>query len=346
MNLKTMRIHRFFPTALLLLATACGGEVPGDVSLEDIPAFELTAETLDPEEELLAPRKVFALQECLVLFESKNTAGFLRFIDKRDGRTLATYGNIGNAEDEFLQPNLFASDSALMIVSIRDHFRKVGFRDGRVTERIIRPTDTKAAFGANFAATTPGGTVVVSSPSYPDRLIFLRADGSRNSLNDYPIDMPRGIDPYYYKEVIFQVAYATSPTGEQLFAAAQHYPIAQVIDAEDLTQTTLRLKSSRRNTLTLQEGIPTFDDPVLFYTYACASREFFYALYQQARTGEMRQGRSEIHLFDRSGRLLRRYPLDRRIYHFTVEADDSRLYALSLDGEHLPRLCAYTLPER
>lgn len=333
---------------LALLSAACrdggGNRV---VDLQNIPVVELQADSLSTGEELLAPRKVFVLSGCLALYESKNTVGFLRFIDKRSGKLLTAYGNIGNAENEFLQPKVYASGSRLVITALKNSLTEVDFRDGQVVESLhpVTGEHSKLALGANFAAIADDGTVILSSPSSSDRLTILSADGSRKSWNAYPMEMPKNIDAFYCKEVIMQSSYAYCPSTGKLFAAAQYYPLAEVLDTECMEETVCRLEHTRRNEYEVRGGIPSFSDPILFYTFTSASRGGFYALWQHARKGEMRQGRSELHFFDAEGRLIWRYGLDRRIYHFSVEADDSRVYALGLNDDLLPVLYRYDLPQ-
>ncbi len=57
----------------------------------------------------------------------------------------------------------------------------------------------------------------------------------------------------------------------------------------------------------------------------------------------MAKGVSEIHVFDFTGNMIRRYILDRRIYHFAVRKDDSAIYALGLNEQHLSELYVFDL---
>lgn len=57
----------------------------------------------------------------------------------------------------------------------------------------------------------------------------------------------------------------------------------------------------------------------------------------------MAKGVSEIHVFDFTGNMIRRYILDQRIYHFAVRKDDSAIYALGLNEQHLSELYVFDL---
>lgn len=148
----------------------------------------------------------------------------------------------------------------------------------------------------------------------------------------------------FKKEVISKCSYSISNSLDTLFIAYMNYPSFAALSIADKNTSTGRLSVTNSNTYKTNNGVPYYEDPVLFYTYTASSGRYFYALFQNRTKKSMHQGgTSEIHVFSRRGELLKRYILDRRIYHFAVAPDDKVIYALGVNGDSLTELYVYNL---
>lgn len=311
-----------------------------NIDLSGIERVVLSADTLGLSQYLLAPRKVFAIGDSIVVFEPKDMKGFLHFYDKH-GSLVWKYGMIGNAGNEYVSPNVFANGQSLVILSMNGTY--VEMKRGGAEPDCMHVVENKAlAMGNNFLALASDGIVIMESASSEDMLVFLGPDGNETGYNHYPVDIPEKIHAFVKKEVIASCTYAISSGLDTLFQAFKYYPSAGVISVRDGNSCYNAFSVEKYNDYKLKDGIPYYDDPVLFYTYAASSGKYFYALFQnETKSSLYKGGVSEVHMFSREGRLIRRYVLDRIIYHFSVSQDDTVIYALGLNGEELAELYVY-----
>lgn len=314
------------------------------INLSDTDCILLEADSLDFAEDLLAPRKVFAFGDGIAIFEPNDVEGFLHFYDK-SGTLEWKYGTIGNAGNEYLSPNVFANGESLLILSMDGRYSEVKRAGSGIETGEFRSIGNKAlSMGTNFLSLTAGGGTIVESPSSDDMLVFSGTDGGEFKYNEYPVDVPQKMHAYVKKNVIASCSYAISYALDTLFLAFKYYPVAAAVSVKDRHTTRMTLSVKENNEYKTKDGVPYYDDPILFYTYAASSGKNFYALFQNGTRSSIKgEGMSEIHVFSRDCKLKRRYVLDRRIYHFSVSEDGTEIYALGINKDYLAELYVYDI---
>lgn len=312
--------------------------------LDNSESILLSADSLSISNDLLSPRKVFVLGDRMAVFEPKDVEGFLHLYDK-EGSFICKYGIVGNAKNEYISPNIFANGKSLIVLSMNGTYSEI---ESSGDQLLIGETQTiedkSLSMGLNFLALGAGGYSIIESASSHHMLVFSGPDGKIVEYDNYPTDIPESIDAFYKKEVISSCSYAISDKLDTLFQAFKYYPSVGVISVRDRHWDSTVLPFRNVNEYKIKDGIPYYEDPILYYTYAASSGDYFYALFQNGtKTSISSGGRSEIHVFSHDGILIKRYVLDRRIYHFAVNQDDTAIYALGLNKELLAELYVYHL---
>lgn len=337
--------NKIFIILAVILASCRNGSQNDFIDIGSVECVSLRADSLGLSGRLMAPKKIFTSAGYIALFESKDTEGFLHFYTA-DGQYSGRYGVTGKARGEYVSPNVFANGEALVIVSMDGTYEEIRYDSGSAAESGRGTVTNKAlAAGVNFIALTSEEGLVFESASSEDMLVLQNADGSMSAVNHYPVKIAEKIDPFLKKNVISSCSYAISYSRDTLFAAFRNYPSAGFLSLSDGRWLCTGLETMESNEYRLKEGVPYYEDPVLFYTYAASSGKYFYALFQNSVKEEMASpGRvSEIHCFSTDGRILKRYVFDRRVYHFSVTEDGSKVYALGLDADYEPEVYVYNL---
>lgn len=331
---------------LLLSATLSACNTDNEIlSLDTIPARVVAGRPFETIPELLAPRQIYTTAGAIALFDTDNKGGFLSFFDKQTGALHRSWGIEGRGPGEFILPRVVATQKSLTVTSIGGDFRKVGFTDSlEVTPLNITYVDK--LIGSNFLFVVDDSRVV-SVKEGPDQLQILNPrTGEEEYTNYYPMKMPGKIDPVTLNSTVFQAHYAYHEDSGRMFVAYQYQPIASVVDITgDGVVGETRFDSFRNNIEKNERGGWGYSDPVLGYTFTAVSDNYFYALYQGTDRKTLRANtqKSEIHKYDLSGRLIERVIINKPIYHFSVERDDSKLYALFLDDEFIAKAYVFDI---
>lgn len=328
-----------------VLASCWGGRGTNDtIDITGVRTERLEADSLNAGDLLLAPRKIFTVGKRLAVLEDKDVEGFIHFFDA-EGKFLGKYGTIGRSGEDYILPNVFACEESLLAVSMDGSFSVVSYgEDGPSAGKRLYPDDRKLFMGPNFMAIAKDSSLIIESSSSEDMITVVTKDGTAYGYSHYPIELPDGIPEFFMKTVISSCSYAISFGGDTLFTAFNYYPAAGTATVRGIRTGNVWLQTDRHNSFRIRDGIPYYENPILFYTYSASSEKYFYALFQNGRKNRLEQeGRSEIHRFTRNGELVDRFILDRRIYHFSVSRDDSRLFALGTDGNLMPEIYSYNI---
>ena len=330
---------------LVLTVSVVSCKRPGQeqiIHLNEIDGVSLKADSLNLADDLLAPRKVFVLDSSIVVFEPRDTGAFLHFYDQ-SGSLTWKYGVTGNARNEYLSPNVFANGESLVILSMNGKYREIKKEGNEVEIGELQSLGKESlALGVNFLSLTSDGGTLVERASSDDMLVFSTSDGREFGYNEYPVDIPEKMHAYLKKNVISSSSYVISHELDTLFIAYKYYPVVGTVSVQDRHSYRTALSVSENNRYKIKGGIPYYDDPILFYTYASSSGKYFYALFQNGSKSSIKEaGESEIHVYSQDCKLQKRYVLDRRIYHFAVSQDDSMIYALGINKDYLAELYVY-----
>jgi hypothetical protein len=300
----------------------------------------------DTSPELLAPRQIYATLGAVALFDRNNKNGFLSFFDKQTGVLRQSWGTEGRGPGEFILPRIVATQKGLTVTSADANYRKLRFTDSLEIALLDMGEYEEKLIGSNFLFIV-NDSRVISVKEGPNQLQILNLQtGEEEHANYHPLKMPRNIDPVALNSTVFQAHYAYHEDSERLFVAYQYHPIASVIDAagNGLVGET-RFDSFRNDIKKDDQGGWAYVDPTLGYTFTAVSDNFFYALYQGSNRKILSANiqKSEIHKYDMSGRLIERILVDEPVYHFSVELDDSKIYAMFLDSEFIAKVCIYDI---
>lgn len=328
-----------------VLASCQGGRgTDKTIDITEVRTERLEADSLNAGDILIAPRKIFTVGKRLAVLEDKDAEGFIHFFDT-EGKFLGKYGTVGNSGEDYILPNVFACGESLLAVSMDGSFCVVSYgEDGPAAGERQYPDDRELCMGPSFMAIAKDSSLIIESSSSEDMITIITKDGSAYGYSHYPIEPPDGIPESFMKTVISSCSYAVSFGGDTLFTAFKYYPAAGTATVKGEKTGNVWLQTDRHNNFRIRDGVPYYGDPVLFYTYSSSSEKYFYALFQNGRKDRLEQeGTSEIHRFTRNGELVDRFILDRRIYHFSVSSDDSRLFALGIDGDLMPEVYSYNI---
>ena len=249
------------------------------------PVF-LYADSLNLSEKFLAPRKVFILDEGITVFEPQDANGFLHFYDGA-GNFKGKYGSIGGAKYEYISPNVFANGESVIVLSVDGRYSEIKESGAGCETVTIREIGNKSiAAGVGFLVMDSHGEIIVSSASSDDMLVFVDSSGKESGYNYYPVDNREKMDAYVMNNIISSCTYSISNRRDTLFQVFKYYPVAGVISLDDKQSVYKALAVENDNEYIVKDGIPHYEDPVLFYTYAASSRKYFYALFQNG-TGHL-----------------------------------------------------------
>lgn len=328
---------------LLIVLAACQSNKLVELNLEQVHRETLKSDSLGMSGKMKAPRKVFVVGDYLALLEDKDKQGFLHFYDM-DGKFVSKYGIIGRAAQEFFIPNVFPDADSLIVLSMDGKYTDIYCEGSEIKMTPIKRIGNKNLnMGLNFIAKTLKGDLVVDSELSTDMLTVISGNEKTVGYNIYPFDTKGDIDSYLKKNVIFSCSYALAHSPNACFVAFKNYPVFGFQPLNGGKPVFKGLSVDKKNEYEVHKGTPYYSNPILFYTYAVSSDSHCYALYQNAEKKEMAKGVSEIHVFDFTGNMIRRYILDQRIYHFAVRKDDSAIYALGLNEQHLSELYVFDL---
>lgn len=340
-------MKKIIPLLLIAALSACKGDKT--ISLDSVPTTRLHGEVLAVSPEVSAPRHIYTTRGALVLFDSQNKEGFLSFFDKRTGERRAAYGTIGRGPGEYLSPRITETQKGLTLSSPGGDTYTLEFADSLE----ITPLPSKfqkETIGSNFIFDVDDSSVIFVKEGVEQLTILDKRSGEQTSKSYYPVNIGGATNPATLNNTIFQAHYAYHEDGRRLFMAYSYHPIISVVDVNDYSLVTHTRFDGIRNTLESDGENQTYLDPVLGYTFTSVSDNYFYALYQNADEATLRKNANEpeVHKYDLSGNFVERYVLDRPVYNFTVEKDDSKIYALSLDAEFIPRVLVFELqiPEK
>lgn len=323
-------------TLFLLLAAMSACQSREIISLDSIPSIPLSGKTLTITPEVLAPRYIYVTQGALALFDSHNEGGFLSFFDKTTGLRRDVYGIIGRGPGEYLIPRITETQKELILTSISNDVYKIEFADSlSVTPMLLNLQDETN--GANFLFNIDESSVILVKEGTEQLTILDKNSGEKGSKSYYPVDVDGEINPAILNNTIFQAHYNYHQDERRLFIAYQYHPIISVVDVTDYSLVANTQFDGVHNSFEKDGANLTSLNPTLGYTFTSVSDHYFYALYQNANRETLKKytNKPEIHKYDLSGKFIERFSLDRSVYNFTVERNDSRIYALSLNQETL-----------
>ena len=334
----------YFALFLCVALASCAShmEITYDTDLRDVPQIQVLSEEAVLDKELLMPKEIFVLGDALVVYDSSSPDGILHFFGK-DGRYITSFGKIGNAGKEFLQPYVYQDAEKLLLVSVKGTYAEITYRDslnviyGAVEDKSVKE-------GINYLASTSDG-MIVSSNASKDRLTFLKAGGRPVAYNDYPVKMPADVDPYFYKSVIWDSTYSCSFNGCYLFAAQRNYPVVEIIDVRTRKEKAVGIKTQFKNEYAIRKGIPEYDNVIICYTKSRASQSYFYSLYHGVEKKHIVTNCPEIHRYDRDCNLSGRIKLAPGTYSFAVDASDNIVYALAMRQDGTVNFNKYIIRE-
>lgn len=329
----------------VVLVACQSGRQEDFYGLRDVQTVSLKSKSMGLADSLLAPRKVFVLGSDLAVFEDKDKDGFLHFFTT-DGAHIKNIGRLGNAPDEYISPNVFKNGDYLLVVSMNGEYSSIQIDGEKIQLSSVRSIENKGiSMGMNFFAKTADG-IVLEGTSTEDMLTFISDKDEKTVVNPFPIDnIPNEIDPFYKKSIIAPCSYAISYSLDTLFMSFKYYPVNCVVSISDKKVLFNKMRDAESgNIFRIKNGVPYYDNPNVFYTYSASSKNYFYALFQNADRDHMRKsGCSEIHVFRKDGAFLKRYILDRRIYHFDVNKEGTAIYALGINEELLSEIYVYSI---
>jgi hypothetical protein len=335
-------MKKWFAAFLLPVVFACQNREI--LTLDSIPTKDISGKELTISPEILGPRLAFLTDSALVLFDNRHEAGFLSFFHKETGALKESFGRIGRGPGEFLSPRVHDTQKGLILTSIDGGVYTVDDKDSLkvVSLPLLRRSELA---GSNFLFQTDDSTAVSVKDGMEQFLILNMNTGKTESISRYPLKIGANTLPDILNNVIFQAQYSYHQDSRRIFAAYKYHPIVSVIDAGSFDIISHTQFDGVKNSLERDGENLTYLNPTLGYTFTAVSDAFFYALYQNADKETLRKNiqRSEIHKYDLSGNFVERFILDRPVYHFAIEKNDSKIYSLSLNEEFLPEVVVFDL---
>ena len=311
------------------------------VNLSEVASERLTGSVIPCPEEVAFAQRIFSLQGRFALLDDANE-GFLHFYDA-EWNPVCRFGRVGRAEDEFVLPKVLSSRERLYVFSVSGRYAELSFAGpDSLSVRFDAPSSPEGAEGLYYYVKYPSGEVVMSTST--EARMLVTAGQSKRPLDIFPVREYEEIGNFYKKEVIFESAYASSSKEETVLACGKYQPYIELFDIPGRRYECRRIADLKDNEVSFRNNAPVYESPVSFYTFATFSGEHYYALFQNAGTAEMEAGGiSEVHKIDRSGEIVSRYILDRRVYSFCVEESTSAIAALFLTEDYEPGIVRYVM---
>lgn len=321
-----------------MLLTSCQ-EHNNSIHLSEVPSVAISGSSLG-NLELQSPRKIFTINNEIVLFDETMKDGFLCFIDSGNGEIIRYYGIEGRASNEYLEPNVFPNNYSVLIQTIDGNTYSV---DTTCRPRKVLPgIEPSTRIGSNFVGLCADSTIIVSSPSTDNRLDIINYNGT-SAFNLYPFKTENGLQ--LLKETVFDASYCISYDGNKVIIADRYYPLVEIVDIETKTSTVCRIEENGcKNVYVVDNGYANFEDPYLKYSVCKTGRNGFFALYHNLKMDDAIQVPPEIHYFSYDGKLEKRYILDRVIYDFALFDDETGIYALGLNDSFVAEIFKFALP--
>lgn len=320
---------------ITIILQSCKDNSDGIIRIEEFASMSLVADSLNLSGQIIVPRKIFRLGECLALFEDSDNDGCIHFYTL-DGKYLKKTCKIGNSKEEFISPNVFKNGKDILIISLKGNYERITYDSGEIIEHTMQLVENEdVRVGNNFIAALNDGGYILDNPTCSEMFAVISSTGERHDYSFYPSDFSESIDAFYKKNVLSVFAASMTYSLDSLFLSFTYYPCVKVITAEGRQCSSIKLYSKYSNEYVLKNNIPHFISPILFYTCATSTEKYYYALYQNGTKEELKNniGKSEIHKFNKEGVLLDRFILDRRIYNFDVSSNDSVIYALGINRD-------------
>ena len=322
----------------ILVLVSCQDKNVLSIDLESVSRTHIIGESLG-NTELLNPRKIFLLNEIIVLFDQASKDGFLWFIDSKNGELIKRCGVEGRGPNEFLSPNVFQHENSIIIQTING--RTFLMDTSYTPKEILTKDESTIRVGCNFIGLFSDSTFVVSSPSTEDRINFINHEDSWQ-YNKYPFKVPKNLQ--MLKETIFDASYDVSDIRQCLVVANRYYPILEIINSKTFETDVFQIiDNGVVNSYDIKNGVAYFNDPVLKYTKCFAGKKGIYCLYHNATEEDAMDTLPEIHLISYDGQMMQRYALDYIIYDFSISEDEDMIYALGMSREFLPKIRIYNL---
>jgi len=320
-----------------------------DCDIKELKTEKLSGEVMKLDSELMAPRKIYALDNGFVLYDKSNKEGFLEFFpDNAD--TIICYGKIGKGNGEFILPTCTQIGNNIYISSINSNYRKISFTNkNKIIDEIITIDNKKGFIGCNYFTKLSDNSFLISKTS--ENQINIINDTTNEALNFFPFKPKHKLSEFELANVIFVSSMAYSKWNNRMLFAYENYPYCVVADLKDkniISNIRFKLHENTNRDTKNKGGYASFENPTLYYTFTIATRNNFWALYQDATSKELRKRKvnSEIHELSENGDIIKRIILDKTIYHFGINPNGNYIYTLSLNDKLVPEITKYILKKK
>ena len=329
---------------LVLLSGACNVREPA-LDFRRIPEEKLSGEIVDIGDSVLAPRQIFDTRDHFVIFDDNKNDHFLKYFSKATGGLDFKFGIRGNGPNEFIMPRIIPSGEGIGVLALNKFvFLRVEGQELIKKEKKIR--NREKVTGANCLFFLDDSRVLYTKSSESQFHVLDDRSGRESAVDAYPLPYENKYPRYFVNNVVFDAHYSYHENEDFIFAAYKHVPVVSLIPVPEFQDPLhVYLNTGDKNEIVRKDNHWIYDDPIYYYTFTDVSSGFCYALFQHADKSALRENKqkSEIHVFDFQGKMVRRLGFDIPIYHFAASGDDTELYALSLNDDFLPEVWKYDL---
>jgi hypothetical protein len=320
---------------------------------EDINSFskqkiELTK--IETEEYLMAPRRIWMQDSVLILNDNGYSEnGFLRFYTN-SGKFITKFGRIGNGPDEYLNPRFTKIKDSIIIIATNKKYTSLSLKNiendtSFFVNTIVLKDET--LYTSNYFFPINDTLIIVNTTSEYQFFIYNKESNIKRQINNYPDEHGKNVSGFCLNTTVYDAFYNVNPSKEHILVAYKYYSAIDIIDVINFSTRRIKFENKSPNTYRIIDPQNVkFENPLIQYTFSYCTDTYFYLLYQNATREDLKQNKnkSEIHVFDWKGNIIKRYALNQPIYNFAVSDNDDYLYALGLDEKLDPQLYVAKTP--
>ncbi|MDR1582930.1 MAG: TolB-like 6-bladed beta-propeller domain-containing protein [Prevotellaceae bacterium] len=339
-------VHLLFFTLLIGCEENKGSKLQ-EIVYEDItslPKQEIRFEKKNIGERLMVPRRIWIEDSVLIVNDQGYSDGFLRFYSMTSGRFLAKFGTIGPGPYEYVIPRFTKIRDSIIVISVNGRctflsIRDLANNDFLCTSLILKD---KVYYSSNYFFPIKDTLFIATMTSEYQFFLYNNRLNTTIKVNNYPLaERKNNVSDFCLNMMVYDAFYTIKPDKEKLIVAYKNYPIVDIIQPLDFTTLRIEFRNKIHNHYKVIDQMNVqFENQHIQYTFAYCTDKYFYLLYQNATKEmlEQNENKSEIHVFDWNGNLIKRYVSDLSIYNLAVSNNNDYLYALGLDENLDPQL--------